>query len=68
MKYASFKMWIADKYHYKDGYAIWLVVRKDNKRKVMALGIYAEPHQWDDKQELLSQISVCLSCIQTVNI
>lgn len=52
MKYASFKMWIADKYHYKDGYAIWLVVRKDNKRKVMALGIYAEPHQWDDKQEL----------------
>ncbi len=40
MKYASFKMWIADKYHYKDGYAIWLVVRKDNKRKVMALGIY----------------------------
>ena len=22
MKYASFKMWIADKYHYKDGYAI----------------------------------------------
>lgn len=52
MKYASFKMWVADKYHYKDGYAIWLVVRKDNKRKVMALGIYAEPHQWDDKQEL----------------
>ena len=47
MKYASFKMWIADKYHYKDGYAIWLVVRKDNKRKVMALGIYAEPHQWE---------------------
>lgn len=68
MKYASFKMWIADKYHYKDGYAIWLVVRKDNKRKVMALGIYAEPHQWDDKQNCLSQISVCLSCIQTVNI
>lgn len=46
MKYASFKMWIADKYHYKDGYAIWLVVRKDNKRKVMALGIYAEPHAY----------------------
>ena len=36
MKYASFKMWIADKYHYKDGYAIGLVVRKDTKRKVMA--------------------------------
>ena len=35
MKYASFKMWIADKYHYKDGYAIWLVVRKNNKRKVI---------------------------------
>lgn len=52
MKYASFKMWIADKYHYKEGYAIWLVVRKNNKRKVMALGIYAEPHQWDDKQEM----------------
>ena len=28
MKYASFKMWIADKYHYKDGYAIWLVCAK----------------------------------------
>ena len=38
MKYASFKMWIADKYHYKEGYAIWLVVRKNNKRKVMACG------------------------------
>ena len=45
MKYASFKMWIADKYHYKEGYAIGLVVRKNNKRKVMALGIYAESHQ-----------------------
>ena len=43
---------VINTYHYKDGYAIWLVVRKDNKRKVMALGIYAEPHQWDDKQEL----------------
>ena len=52
MKYASFKMWIADKYHYKEGYAIWLVVRKNNKRKVMALGIYAEPHQWNDKLEM----------------
>ena len=51
-KYASFKMWIADKYHYKEGYAIWLVVRKNNKRKVMALGIYAEPHQWNDKLEM----------------
>ena len=56
MKYASFKMWIADKYHYKDGYAIWLVVRKDNKRKVMALGIYAEPHQWMINRNCLSQI------------
>ena len=52
MKYVSFKMWIADKYHYKEGYAIWLVVRKNNKRKVMALGIYAEPHQWNDKLEM----------------
>lgn len=52
MKYASFKMWIADKYHYKEGYAIGLVVRKNNKRKVMALGIYAEPHQWNDKLEM----------------
>ena len=52
MKYASFKMWIADKYHYKEGYAIWLVVRKNNKRKVMGLGIYAEPHQWNDKLEM----------------
>lgn len=52
IKYASFKMWIADKYHYKEGYAIWLVVRKNNKRKVMALGIYAEPHQWNDKLEM----------------
>ena len=52
MKYASFKMWIADKYHYKEGYAIWLVVRKNNKRKVMALGIYAEPHQWNVKLEM----------------
>ncbi len=52
MKYASFKMWIADKYHYKEGYAIWLVVRKNNKRKVMALGIYAEPYQWNDKLEM----------------
>ena len=52
MKYASFKMWIADKYHYKEGYAIWLVVRKNNKRKVMALGIYAEQHQWNDKLEM----------------
>lgn len=52
MKYASFKMWIADKYHYKEGYAIWLVVRKNNKRKVMALGIYAESHQWNDKLEM----------------
>lgn len=52
MKYASFKMWIADKYHYKEGYAIWLVVRKNNKWKVMALGIYAEPHQWNDKLEM----------------
>lgn len=52
MKYASFKMWIAYKYHYKEGYAIWLVVRKNNKRKVMALGIYAEPHQWNDKLEM----------------
>ncbi len=52
MKYASFKMWIADKYHYKEGYAIWLVVRKNNERKVMALGIYAEPHQWNDKLEM----------------
>lgn len=52
MKYASFKMWIADKYHYKEGYAIWLVVRKNNKRKVMALGIYAEPHQLNDKLEM----------------
>ncbi|WP_235326980.1 site-specific integrase [Bacteroides caecigallinarum] len=52
MKYASFKMWIADKYHYKEGYAIWLVVHKNNKRKVMALGIYAEPHQWNDKLEM----------------
>lgn len=35
----------------------------------MALGIYAEPHQWDDKQELfIHQISVCLNYIQTVNI
>lgn len=30
MKYASFKMWIADKYHYKDGYAIWL--RSEERR------------------------------------
>ncbi|MCF2581503.1 site-specific integrase [Bacteroides caecigallinarum] len=45
-------MWIADKYHYKEGYAIWLVVHKNNKRKVMALGIYAEPHQWNDKLEM----------------
>ena len=52
MKYASFKMWIADKYHYKEGYAIWLDLRKNNKRKVMALGIYAEPHQWNDKLEM----------------
>lgn len=52
MKYASFKMWVADKYRYKGGYAIWLVVRKNNKRKVIALGIYAEPQQWDDKQEM----------------
>ncbi|MDL2265540.1 site-specific integrase [Parabacteroides sp. OttesenSCG-928-G07] len=51
MKYVSFKMWVADKYKYKDGYAIWLVVRKENKRKVMALGIYAEAHQWDNKTE-----------------
>ena len=51
MKHVSFKMWEADKYKYKDGYAIWLVVRKDNKRKVMALGLYAEPHQWDNKAE-----------------
>ena len=51
MKNISFKMWVADKYKYKDGYAIWLVVRKDSKRRVMALGIYAEPHQWDNKAE-----------------
>ena len=29
-----------------------MVVRKNNKRKVMALGIYAEPHQWNDKLEM----------------
>jgi integrase len=44
-------MWEGDKYRYKDGYAVWLVVRKDNKRKVIALGLYAEPHQWDNRAE-----------------
>ena len=29
----------------------WLFA-KNNKRKVMALGIYAEPHQWNDKLEM----------------
>lgn len=34
MKYASFKMWIADKYHYKEGYVLfgWLFARIINGR------------------------------------
>lgn len=52
MASATFKMWITEKYLYKDGYAIWLVVRKDNKRKVLSLGLYAQPHQWDDNAQV----------------
>lgn len=49
---AVFKMWVNEKYRYKDGYAIWLVVRKDGKRKVIATGHHAEAHQWDDKNQI----------------
>ena len=45
MKNICFKLWTTDKCLYKDGYAIWLVVRKDGKRKAFSLGIYAYPHQ-----------------------
>lgn len=49
---AVFKMWTNEKYRYKDGYAIWLVVRKDGKRKVIATRHYAKPHQWDDVNQI----------------
>mgnify|MGYP005961790487 FL=1 len=49
---AVFKMWANEKYRYKDGYAIWLVVRKEGKRKVIATGYYAKAHQWDDKNQI----------------
>ena len=52
MKNISFKLWTGDNYLYKDGYALWLVVRKDGKRKSFSLGIYAYPHQWDETNEL----------------
>lgn len=49
---AVFKMWTTEKYRYKDGYAIWLVVRKDGKRKVIATSFHAQAHQWDDKNQI----------------
>ena len=52
MKNISFKLWTTDKCLYKDGYALWLVVRKDGKRKVFSLGIFAYPHQWDNTNEV----------------
>jgi integrase len=52
MKNISFKLWTGDKYLYKDGYALWLVVRKNGKRKAFSLGLYAYPHQWDDANEM----------------
>ena len=52
MKNVSFKLWTTEKCLYKDGYAIWLVVRKDGKRKSFSLGIYAYPHQWDSANEV----------------
>ncbi|KAA6319821.1 Tyrosine recombinase XerD [termite gut metagenome] len=52
MKYVSFKLWSTEKYLYKDGYAIWLVVRKEGKRKAFSVGLYAYPHQWDENTEL----------------
>ncbi len=52
MKHISFKLWTTEKYLYKEGYAIWLVVRKDGKRKAFSLGIYAYPHQWDENNEM----------------
>lgn len=51
MKNIQFKMWITPRYHYKEGYAIWLVVRKGVKRKVLSVGLFAEPHQWDDQAQ-----------------
>lgn len=52
MKNISFKLWTTEKCLYKEGYAIWLVVRKDGKRKSFSLGIYAYPHQWDNANEV----------------
>ncbi|MFI3320114.1 MAG: site-specific integrase [Rikenellaceae bacterium] len=49
MRNITFKMWITEKYHYKDGYAIWLVVRRNGKRKVLSIGLFAEPNQWDEQ-------------------
>ena len=56
MKYASFKMWIADKYHYKDGYAIWLVVRKDNKRAACATESAAGIASFSHKNEIFNVV------------
>jgi len=52
MKNISFKLWTGENYLYKDGYALWLVVRKSGKRKAFSLGIYAYPHQWDENSEM----------------
>ncbi|HIZ85783.1 MAG TPA: site-specific integrase [Candidatus Coprenecus stercoravium] len=53
MRNVYFKMWATGKYLYKAGYAVWLVVRKDRRRRIIATGIYAMPHQWDDRAEML---------------
>jgi len=35
----------------KKGYPIKMVIRKDTRRKVFSLNLFAELHQWDDKSE-----------------
>lgn len=35
----------------KKGSPIKLVIRKKNDRKLIALGIYANPNQWDEEQQ-----------------
>ena len=51
-KRIGFKLFCTSQWLTKNGYSIKLVVRKDHKRKIIALNLYALPHQWDPINEV----------------
>lgn len=48
-KHIKFALFTSEKF--KKGYPIKLVVRKDSRRKVFALNLYTEEHQWDENAD-----------------